>query len=84
MSDDTTEYDAERTLAKSLAAYLVLMDSIVPESQYWRGEREDPERVRVLGDIITRGAARRREFEREQANGGDQSGPSVPRGPASR
>ncbi|WP_433240270.1 hypothetical protein [Actinomadura nitritigenes] len=44
------------------------MDEIVPESQYWRGKRENPERVAYLGNIIERAAARRREFEREQQN----------------
>ncbi|TYK50878.1 hypothetical protein [Actinomadura decatromicini] len=53
-----------RNLAEALAAYNLLMDEIVPESQYYRGKRENPERVAYLGNIIERAAARRREAER--------------------
>ncbi|MEU9845743.1 hypothetical protein AB0C69_41860, partial [Actinomadura sp. NPDC048032] len=52
----------EPGLQEAIAAYQRLMDSIVPESQYCKGVREeDPEAVRVYGDIIERAAARARE-----------------------
>lgn len=53
-----------RNLAESLAAYNLLMDEIVTESQYYSGKREDPERIAYLGNIVQRAAARRREAER--------------------
>lgn len=51
-------------LQHAAAAFMALLDAIVPESQYWQGEREDPEKVRYLGDIVERAAARKREAER--------------------
>ncbi|MWA02171.1 hypothetical protein F8568_017675 [Actinomadura sp. LD22] len=42
------------------------MDEIVPESQYWRGKRENPERIAYLGSIIERAAYRRREAQRRR------------------
>ncbi|TDD88345.1 hypothetical protein [Actinomadura rubrisoli] len=51
-------------LQKAIAAYQLLMDEIVPESQYYQGKRENPERIRYLGGIIERHAARERERRR--------------------
>lgn len=61
---------AERAhdLGEALAAYNLLMDAIVPESQYYRGARENVDQVAAYGNIIERAHARRRERERaEQA-----------------
>ena len=47
---------------EALAAYMRLMDTIVPESQYCReSNRGDPDHEAYLGDIIERAAARKRE-----------------------
>lgn len=53
-------------LQHAAAAFTAFLDAIVPESQYWQGKREDPEKVRYLGDIVERAAARKREQERSQ------------------
>jgi hypothetical protein len=47
------------------AAYGALMNAIVPESQYNRGARENPDKIAYLGNIIERAAARRRERSRQ-------------------
>lgn len=51
-------------LDHAIAAYNALMDEIVTESQYYRGVRENPERIAYLGSIVERAAARRREADR--------------------
>lgn len=49
-------------LAEALAAYTLLMEEVVPESQYSRStNRGNPEREAVLGNIVERAAARARE-----------------------
>ncbi|WP_433464355.1 hypothetical protein [Spirillospora sp. CA-128828] len=55
-----------RELAKALAAYQHLMDEVVTESQHCT-RKEDPEKIRVYGDIIERAAARERERARQSA-----------------
>ena len=57
-------------LQHAIAAYNVLMDEIVPASQYYQGKREDPEKVRYLGGIVERAAARRREADRQGPGNG--------------
>ncbi|WP_141579643.1 hypothetical protein [Actinomadura sp. WMMA1423] len=53
-------------LGMALAAYNLLMNEVVvPESQYWQGQREDVDRTAYLGDIVQRAAAREREQSRE-------------------
>jgi len=48
-------------LQEAIAAYMRLMDEVVPESQYCKStNRGDVEREAWLGDIIERAAARRR------------------------
>ncbi|TDD83940.1 hypothetical protein [Actinomadura rubrisoli] len=64
MTTDTPDAAAHHDLQHAIAAYQLLMDEIVPESQYWQGKREDPDKIRYLGDIITRAAARARERRR--------------------
>lgn len=55
-------------LQEATAAYMRLMDEIVPESQYCKTtNRGDPDREAYLGDIIERAAARER--ERARADG---------------
>ena len=56
---------AEPGLAEALAAYEALMDTVVPESQYWQGKRPDVDKELYLGGIVERAAAR----AREQAGG---------------
>lgn len=48
-------------LQHAAAAYMALMDAIVPESQYWQGERPDVDKELYLGGIVERAAARKRE-----------------------
>jgi len=51
----------EPGLQEAIAAYMRLMDEVVPESQYCKStNRGDVEREAWLGDIIERAAARRR------------------------
>ncbi|MFC4912806.1 hypothetical protein [Actinomadura gamaensis] len=52
-------------LALQLWAYNKFLDAIVTESQRAFGRAEDPEAVRVYGDIVERAGARRREYERD-------------------
>jgi len=52
-------------LQHAIAAYNALLNEIVPESRYYQGKREDPEKVRYLGGIVERAAARRREADRQ-------------------
>jgi len=52
-------------LQHAIAAYQALLNEIVTESQYYQGKREDPEKVRYLGDIVERAAARRQEADRQ-------------------
>lgn len=48
-------------LTEALAAYMRLMDTVVPESQYCKStNRGDPDEQAWLGDIIERAAARAR------------------------
>ena len=52
-------------LQHASAAYQALMNEIVPESRYYQGKRECPEKVAYLGGIVERAAARRREADRK-------------------
>jgi len=52
-------------LQHAIAAYQALMNEIVPESRYYQGKRECPEKVRYLGGIVECAAARRREADRQ-------------------
>lgn len=55
-----------RDLGEALAAYNLLMDAVVPESQYYQGKRENVDEIAAYGNIIERAEARQREREREQ------------------
>lgn len=67
VADPNSPIDPGRELGKALAAYEAFLNEVVPESQYYRGKRENPERIAYLGDIIQRAAARRREEQRRRA-----------------
>ncbi|MBT2207030.1 hypothetical protein [Actinomadura sp. NEAU-AAG7] len=54
------EPDDPPTIQQAAAAYMVLMDNVVPESQYWQGKRENVDTTAYLGSIIERHAARKR------------------------
>lgn len=52
-------------LAGMVTAYSELLDAVVPESQYWQGEREDTDRVTRLSTAMDQAAARLRELDDE-------------------
>lgn len=54
----------EPGLQEAIAAYQLLMDEVVTESQHCT-RVEDSEKIRVYGGIIERAAARARERDRE-------------------
>lgn len=56
-----------RDVGEALAAYNLLMDEVVTESQYYSGKRENADKIAAYGSIIERAAARQRERERRAA-----------------
>ncbi|MFC4906792.1 hypothetical protein [Actinomadura gamaensis] len=61
---DLATLTPDQRLSLQLWAYNKFLDAIVTESQRAFGRAEDPEAVRVYGDIVQRAGVRRREYER--------------------
>ncbi|TDB86265.1 hypothetical protein E1264_18390 [Actinomadura sp. KC216] len=61
------EREHARDLGEMLAVFTATLDAVVPESQYYRGERENPDQLAAYGNMMQRAATRRRERERRAA-----------------